>query len=100
MDQFESKIKLYQSQSGETVSDNIRVGIVVSKMGDGVLWNHLFLNMSKFTTYQLLREEIDNYNVATHASSSWGDNMQVDALNQYKPWKGGKKEKGKYDKGK
>lgn len=57
---FERQIAEYQKNSSETVSDGIRIGIVLRNMDEGPVRQHLLMNAERLKLWQDFREEIVN----------------------------------------
>ena len=55
--QWESRVKVYEEQSGDKVSENIKLAVLQKYLGDGELARHLNLQSSRLTTYDLARKE-------------------------------------------
>ena len=95
MEVWERAIREYEHQSGEKVSDNIKVGIVLQRIKDERIKMHLQLNASRLTTYAELRVELREIQFAMRQWNTTGGAMEVDAV-----FKGKNKGKGKSGKDK
>lgn len=85
LESWEGKIKQYQDVSKESVSDNIKAGVVMGNTTDEVVAQHLHLNASRLDTFDKIKEEVRNF---VHAKTTWsggGDAMDVDALKGGRP---------------
>ena len=58
---WESRVKVYEEQSGDRVSENIKLAILQKYLCDGELARHLNLQSARLTTYDLARKEAINY---------------------------------------
>ena len=65
--------------TGETMSEDVKVGVVVEQLPKGPLKDHLVLNMEKFDTWQKVRDEIDVFRRAMMTSSGSSTAMDVDS---------------------
>ena len=59
--QWESRVKIYEEQSGDRVSENIKLDVLQKYLCDGELARHLNLQSGRLTTYDLARKEAINY---------------------------------------
>ena len=94
---WESRVKVYEEQSGDKVSENIKLAVLQKYLCDGELARHLNLQSSRLTTYDLARKEAINYLRAKQTWTAPGGSDPTD-LSPLGKGKGGKKGKGK-DKG-
>ena len=96
--QWESRVKVYEEQSGDEVSENIKLAVLQKYRCDGELARHLNLQSGRLTTYELARKEAINY---LRAKQTWTPGT-ADPMDLTPPGKGkgGKigKSKGKGDK--
>ena len=96
--QWESRVKVYEEQSGDEMSENIKLAILQKYLCDGELARHLNLQSGRPTTYELARMEAINY---LRAKQTWtpgtADPMDLSPLGKSKGGKKGKS-KGKGDK--
>ena len=92
--QWESRVKVYEEQSGDRVSENIKLAVLQKYLCDGELARHLNLQSGRLTTYDLAHKEAINYLRAqqTWTASGSSDPMDLSPLGK---GKGGKKGKGK-----
>ena len=60
LEAFEREVTLYTGNSGETVSDNLRIGLVLNNLEDGGLRDHLLMNAERLQTWPVFREELVN----------------------------------------
>ena len=65
--QWESRVKDYEEQSGDKVSENIKLAVLQKNLCDGELARHLNLQSSRLTTYDLARKEAINF----RAKQTW-----------------------------
>ena len=49
--QWESRVKVYEEQSGENVAENIKLAVLQKYLWDGELARHLNLQSGRLTTY-------------------------------------------------
>ena len=101
MESFEKSVSQYQSNSNEVLSDAMRIGIVLNRLGDSDLTAHLLFNSARLTAWRAFRDEIINACKARAASAGRFGNlsqhrddvgvkpMDVGAL--HAGWKGGGK---------
>ena len=92
--QWKSRVNVYEEQSGDKVSENIKLAVLHMYLCDGELARHLNLEPSRLTTYDLARKEAINY---LRAKQTWtaprgSDPMDLSPLGK---GEGGKKVKGK-----
>ena len=87
-------MKVYEEQSRDKVSGNIKLAVLQRYLCDGELARHLNLQSARLTTYNLARKEAINYLRAkqTWTASGSSDPMDLSPLGK---GKGGKKGKGK-----
>ena len=92
--QWESRVKVYEEQSGDGVSENIKLAVLQKYLCDGELARHLNLQSARLTTYDLARKEAINY---LRAKQTWTASGSADPtdLSPLGNCKGGKKGKGK-----
>ena len=58
--QWESRVKVYEEQSGDNVAENINLAVLQKYLCDGELARHLNLQSVRLTTYELARKEAIN----------------------------------------
>ena len=94
MYQWKSRVLVYEEQSGDKVSENIRLAVLQKYLCDGELARRLNLQSARLTTYDLARKEAINYLRVkqTWTASGSSDPMDLSPLGN---GKGGKKGKGK-----
>ena len=92
--QWESRVKVYEEQSGDKVSENIKLAVLRKYLCDGELARHLNLQSSRLTTNDLARKEAINYLRAKQLWTAPGGSDPMD-LSPLGKGKGGKKGKGK-----
>ena len=73
LDAWEILVNDYIKQSGDVVSDSIRVGVVTGRMPHSELRTHLFWNLSQYDSYGKLRQEINNFSTAERAAPGFLD---------------------------
>ena len=97
--QWESRVKVYEEQSGDKVSENIKLAVLPKFLCDGELARQLNLQSSRLTTYVLAGKEAINYLRAKQTWTGPGGSDPMD-LSPLGKGKGGKKGKckGKGDK--
>jgi len=77
---FERSILAWEQKAGETLSANIRIGILLNCLDEGsALREHLILNSSRFTTWQEVKDEVVNIR-RTQLAFRTDDPMDVGAL--------------------
>ena len=99
LDAFERTIHDYEAQSGETVSDDTKVGVVMLGMADSRVKEHLIRNSGRLSTWTAMKDEILEVTRTQQYIDSQPVPMQLGAF----PDKGKGKNKGHdkgYDKGK
>jgi hypothetical protein len=87
---FERELALYERASGEVVSDGIRVGVVLQRLDESALRQHLLLNSERLAKWADFRAEVVNIRRAQQIVSASVQPMEVGALDG----------KGKFAKGK
>ena len=94
IDQWECSVKVFEEQSGDKVSENIKLAVLQKYLCDGELARHLNLLSARLTTCDLARKEAINCLRAkqTWTASGGSDPMDLSPLGK---GKGGKKGKGK-----
>ena len=82
MELFDRELQRYETRARESVSLNLRVGMVLNGLDRGPLKDHLLLNSAKYLTWQEFKSEIVNYRRATQAvaDSSGAAPMDVGAF--------------------
>ena len=86
MEAFERELVQYERTSGETISDGVRIGVVLQRLEESALNQHLLLNTERLTRWADFRAELINVRRAQQIVSSTATPMDVGALNA----KGGK----------
>ena len=77
---FERSINEWQHKAKETISDNLRIGILLNCLEDGSsLKEHLILNSNRFNTWTELKDEVINIR-RTQVAFKGPDDMDVGAL--------------------
>ena len=70
--QWESRVKVYEEQSGDQVSENIKLAVLQKYLCDGELARHLNLQSGRLSTYELARKEAINYlRAKQNVDSTW-----------------------------
>ena len=69
LEAYERDLALYEQASGETISDGLRVGIVLNRVTNTELATHLLLNSERFQTWALFRRELVDVSRARAAAS-------------------------------
>ena len=87
-------MKVYEEQSSDKVSENIKLAVLLKYLCDGELARHLNLHSGRLTTYDLARKEAIKYLRAKRTWTASGSSDPVD-LSPLSKGKGGKKGKGK-----
>ena len=92
--QWESRVKVHKKQSGDKVSENIKLAVLQKFLCDGELARHLNLQPARLTTHYLARKKaINNLRAKqTWTASGSSDPMDLSLLGK---GKGGKKGNGK-----
>ena len=75
---FDRELKRYETRARESVSLNLRVGMVLNGLDKGPLENHLLLISAKYLTWQEFISEIVNYRRATKAIADSGGVAPMD----------------------
>ena len=78
MELFARELQRYETRARESVSLNLRVGMVLNGLDRGPLKDHLLLNSAKFLTWQEFKSEIVNYRRATQAVADSGGAATMD----------------------
>jgi len=65
LDTWERLVKTYSELTGDTIADNIRIGLVMSNLADECVKNHLQLNASRIDSWRALRDEVREICAAT-----------------------------------
>ena len=60
LESYERPLTVYQNSAGETLSDSLRIGVVLNRVTDGELASHLIMNAERLTTWSLFRTEVIN----------------------------------------
>ena len=56
LEAFEGEVATYTLNTSETISDNLKIGLVLKSLeGDSALWDHLLMNASRLTSWTLVR---------------------------------------------
>ena len=94
LDLFDKKVAAYEKASKETLTDNMKIGIVISQLPDSPLRAHIKLHIKTYASYVGLRKEIVDVMRAQQAPDDMDcdgiDGGDADALN-----KGGPKGRGR-----
>ena len=59
LESFERECANYHKMSGEVLSDNLRIGIVLSNLPDNEIKNHLLMQTERLNTWSLFRGEVE-----------------------------------------
>ena len=78
MELFDRELQRYETRARESVSLNLRVGMVLNGLDRGPLKDHLLLNSAKYLTWQEFKSEIVNYRRATQAVADSGGVAPMD----------------------
>ena len=85
---FEREITMYESDSKEKVTDNIKIGILLMRLPQGSLATHMLMNADKHENWQGFRDELLNIRRAQMVTNPNGAApMDIGALGK----KGGQK---------
>ena len=60
LESFDKSVSQYQQNSGEVLSDAVRIGIVLNRLGDSDLTAHLLFNAARLGEWRTFRDEIVN----------------------------------------
>ena len=94
--QWQSRVKVHEEQSGDTVAENIKLAVLQKYPCDGELARHFNRQSARLTTYDLARKEATNH---LHAKQTWTASGSSDPVDLSPLGKGrGKGEGGKGDK--
>ena len=81
---WEMSVTRYEQQSGDRISDTIRLATLSSHLVDSSLRAHLNLQAARLTSYELARKEVLDYIRATKTWGAGSSNdvqpMEIDAL--------------------
>ena len=91
MEAFERELAQYERTSGEAVSDGMRIGIVLQRLEESSLKQHLLLNTERLTKWADFRAEMINVRRAQQIVANRAQPMDIGALSG----KGKGKPKGK-----
>jgi len=80
LESFERALSLYEASSSETVSSTMRSGIVMMRLPDGPLKQHLVMNAARLVDWVDFREEIVNIRRAQLTAHSTPTPMELGAL--------------------
>ena len=99
MELFDRELQRYETRARESVSLNLRVGMVLNGLDRGPLKDHLLLNSARYVTWQEFKSEIVNYRRATQAIADSGGvtPMDVDAFTKGDKGRGRSAGKGTQD---
>ena len=68
-EEFDLLIRRYETASGETLPDQLKIGFVHRGIRDGDFQHHLLLQASRLTTYAVVREEIRSVAMTRQSAS-------------------------------
>lgn len=102
---FESEVKEYERLSGKKVDEEVKLGVLESKLSPETIREHLSLHGEKYETYKDMKDRIEQYPLDKEGQDEADDPMDVDAIGYGKgkdkgKGKGKRKGKGKDEKGK
>ena len=80
LEDFDMKANEYEKESKETISDNMRIGVVIKDMEKGSLREHLLLHSERCATYAAFRSEVDTIARAQAASLITASPMEIGAV--------------------
>ena len=92
--QFERDCARYEHIAKAAIGDSIKVGIVVRQMKDGLIKQHLLLNLDRFDSYAKVKEELEAVARAQATASSVPMPMDINPLGTTKGVKGKGKGRG------
>ena len=75
LNKIECLVVRYKKKSKDTVSNSLRIGVVVNNIEAGSLKQHLLMNMHRFDTWTSFRNEVTSIRTASAATASAGSNM-------------------------
>ena len=76
---FERRIMVYENQSGEAVSDALKIGCVVKGLEQSTLKEHLIAAAAKVTTWPTFIREVESIEIAKRTAAG-PSAMQIDML--------------------
>ena len=68
LESWERKVREYEEQSGEVLSDSVKCGVLTASVLEPQLKLHLQMNAYRLTTYIMLRQELRDIK---QAQTSW-----------------------------
>jgi hypothetical protein len=80
LDGFERLVRDYESQSGESVTDATRIGVVMLGMEEPQIREHLIRNAVRLSTWAVMKEEILEVTRTQHYMNNQPVPMQLGAL--------------------
>jgi len=81
---FERELATYERASNEIVSDGIRVGVVLQRLEDSPIKQHLLMNSERLAKWADFRAELLNVRRAQQVVSSTASPMDVSAFDKRK----------------
>jgi len=90
LEAFDREIQVYELACGEVVSDGIKIGVVLQRLEESNLKQHLLLNAERLAKWFDFRAEVINIRRAQQVVNNTAQAMEVSALDG----------KGKFSKGK
>ncbi len=79
LEAFDREVLSYEQACGEAVSNSIKVGIVLQRLGESALKQHLLLNAERLAKWPDFRMEVVNIRRAQQVVSNTAQNMEVGA---------------------
>ena len=91
LENFERLVGQYEKESGKTLDDDLKIGIVIRGIEKGSLREHLLLHSERADTYDLFRQEVDTIARAQSTNLMQPSPMDLSAFNAKAGRKGGGK---------
>ena len=82
LEAFERELMTYERASAEVVTDGIRIGVVLQRMEESALKQHLLLNSERLVRWVDFRAELVSVRNAQQVVNSTASPMDVSALNK------------------
>jgi hypothetical protein len=95
LEAFDREVLSYEQACGEAVSNSIKIGIVLQRLDESALKQHLLLNAERLAKWPDFRMEVVNIRRAQQVVSNAAQSMEVGALDGKGKFSKGGKGKGK-----
>jgi len=80
LEDFDMRVNEYEKATGEQLSDNMRIGIVIKGMEKGSLKEHMLLHSERCDTYAAFRSEVETLARAQAAAMLAAQPMDIGAM--------------------